>query len=430
MRLRRSPAVIASVATLALLGACSSGGNETSDPTTTPPANGGSEEPTQLSGDLTFWVYPVIGDDPTHQAVWDDSIAGFKELHPDVNINIEIYPWANRDEAISTAIVSNTTPDGIYLIPDQLSTYADALEPMESLLSDEHLADILPNVVESITVNGNMLGAPILTSSNPMICNAEVFEAAGVTEYPSTWDDFLELGPVFKDAGFYLTDYQGSLEQSLNHSFYPYLWQAGGSVFNEDGSDVAFNSDAGREALEFIKTLVDNEWVERDSLTTIVAFEQTAVANNQVACVGISGSVTEVLPFWGEENIVVLDPLTKHETVAYGTVGSLSIFKGSNNKEAAAAFIEYVTSGDRLVEYLTTSKYFSALQSTGSLYADDPIYGPLEQTIPYSTVGELHPQAREIMGVISPEIQSVLLGNKSVEAALNDAASEAGYVIR
>ncbi|WP_313279334.1 ABC transporter substrate-binding protein [Timonella senegalensis] len=422
MRTRRLPAIIASVAALTLLGACAS------DPET-PDAEkpGATEEGGALKGDVDLWVYPVIADEVQHRAFWDKHIEGFKKENPDVNVKVEIFPWANRDEAITTAVASGTTPDAIYLIPDQLANYADALESVDEYISADHVKDILPNVVENVSIDGRMVGVPILTSSNTLICNAAAFEEAGVTDYPTTLDEFMALGDTFKAKDIYLSNYRGAIEETLNMTFYPYLWQMGGNVFAEDGS-IAFNSPEGVKALEYVKTLVDKGYSEKDLVTTTPAAEQTAIAKGKVACTN-SNAPVDVEPFWGLENIKVLPPLKDAEQVAYGTVGSFSMFKGGDAKDATGAFLDYVTTGEPLKEYLTTSKFFSPLASTGALYEGDPIYGEIEKTIQYVTVGDLHPKAREVMGTLAPEIQAALLGNKTPEQALNDAAKEAEFLL-
>lgn len=398
------------------LGACSSS-NDTND-------SGASADPGSLSGTVTTWVYPVIADETANKEFWDGRIAAFKELYPDVTVEVETYPWAGRDEALATSIAAQSAPDVVYLIPDQLTTYANSIEPIQSYLSEEHLADILPNVASSVTLNGDMLGSPILTSSNALICDKNAFDAIGSTAYPQTWDDLLELAPAFKEQGIYVTNYWGSAEVTLNMTFYPLLWQAGGAVFSEDGTEVTFNSEAGVEALDFLKTLADGGYIEPDLLTTTPSIEQTAIAQNKVACTWQSVP-TDVTSYWGEENIVVQPPLTNVETVAYGTVGSLSLLKGSDNKAAAGAWVDFVTSAESVTEFVTTAKYFSPLASTGELYADDPIYSAIEQTIQYATVGQLSAKSRDVMGVLAPEIQAALLGQKSSQDALDSAATSA-----
>lgn len=42
---------------------------------------------------------------------------------------------------------------------------------------------------QAVTIDGTMLGAPILTSAMALTCNQKVFDAVGQQEYPATWDD-------------------------------------------------------------------------------------------------------------------------------------------------------------------------------------------------------------------------------------------------
>src|SRR5699024_968754 len=81
--------------------------------------------------------------------------------------------------------------------------------------------------------------------------------------------------------GYYLTHYLGT--ESLNQTFYQYLWQAGGAVLSEDQSEAAFNSSEGLDALEFIKEMVDNGWLPTESFSQNLPFEQTELAQGNVA---------------------------------------------------------------------------------------------------------------------------------------------------
>ncbi|WP_199521118.1 ABC transporter substrate-binding protein [Jiangella anatolica] len=207
--------------------------------------------------------------------------------------------------SLTTAIAGNSAPDVVYLIPDQLAGYARNIEPIDDYLSEEARSDYLDNAVESVSIDGQLMGAPILSSVIPLVCNKQVLDAVGVTEYPSTWDDILELGPVFKDAGYYVTTYGGDAAGSLNLSFYPLLWQAGGDVYDDDGTEVAFNSDEGVRAPEFVRELVENGFVPEDRLVTEPPLEQTQFAQGRVACT-MHVEPQHLTAFWGEENTVVL----------------------------------------------------------------------------------------------------------------------------
>ncbi|WP_348789147.1 extracellular solute-binding protein [Leifsonia sp. NPDC080035] len=379
---------------------------------------------------VTMWIYPVIADEAAHKSLWDKTVKAFEAEHKDITVKYEIYPWANRDESLSTAIAAGKGPDLVYLIPDQLSTYAKSIEPMNEYLPKDQQSDILDNVKDSITVDGKLLGAPILTSSNALMCDKKAFDAAGITDYPSTWDDLTALAPKFKEKGIYITQYYGSPDVTLNMTFYPLLWQAGGSVYSKDGSKVAFDSKAGAKALQLISDFAKKGYIEKDLISTMPSLEQTAIATNKVACTWQS-LPTDVKTFWGgDENIVIKPPLKDEESVAYGTVGSLAMLKGAKDKTAAGEFAAFATNAENSKAYDLAAGYFSPLKSTGELYADDPVQSAIEKTIPTVRVGELQPSARAVMGALAPEIQAALLGTKTPEQALKDAAAAAQPLIK
>lgn len=414
MRVSKFTSLAAGVATIALLAGCSAGG-------------GGGDAATGEQS-VTVWLYPVVPDEAAHKQFWDETVAAFQKDHKNIKVKYEIFPWANRDEALQTAIAAGKAPDLVYLIPDQLAAYQKSIQPLDDLLSKDRQKELLPNVKDSVTIDGKLLGAPILTSAMPLICNAAAFQAAGVADYPKTWDDVRAMAPKFVEKGMYALNYPASAENTLNLTFYPLLWQAGGEVYDKDGG-VGFDSKAGTQALSFITDLAKEKALDPEALTTNVPLEQTAVAQGKVGCTW-NNAVTEVESFWGKENVKVLPPLSDKKSVAYGTVGSLSVLKGSKAQKAAAEFAEYATSADVVKPYLKAAGFFSALSGTDPLYADDPLLGEVEKYVPDTTVGQLATSSRALMGVLSPEIQAALLGQKSPSDALKAAAAAAAPLLK
>ena len=419
------PATVALALSMALVTAC--GGDD--DSTGSSGGGGTGQGGADIEGSVTMWTYPVIADDAEHRAFWDDMIKAFNKEYPNVDVTVEIFPWADRDQALSTAIAGNSAPDVVYLIPDQLPGYARNIEPIDEYLSEEAKSDYLPNAIDAVTIDGKMMGAPILASAVPLTCNKAIFGKVGQEEYPATWEDLRAMAPAFDAAGYDMIAYPGDVSQTLNLTFYPLLWQAGGDVFTEDGSAVAFNGPEGVKALEFLKEMVDAGYVAEDTLTTNPPIEQTTLAKGEVACEW-STEPLNLVEFWGEENVVVLPPLTDVKQVAYGTVGSLSMLSSAEDKEAAGAWIAFVTDAKQAAKYDEASGFLPVKKSVGSLYADDPIQGEVEKYTDLTTVGPLHPAAREVMGVLAPEIQAVLIGEKEPKQALDDAARAAEPLLR
>ena len=380
-------------------------------------------------GEITVWTYPVVEDEARHQKFWDKVVADFEKENPEITVDVSIHPWKNRDEALATARAGGKGPDVIYLIPDQLPKFTEDLVDAESYLPATTLADYRENAVESVSPAGTMLGAPLLMTIQTPVCNKKLFDQAGVSEYPTSWEDFADLGPVFAREDVFLTDFAATPTSTLNLSYYPWLWQAGGAVFSRDGKSVTFGTAEGQEALGFVAGLAEDGFVDPESLTRELPPEQTAAYNNKVACT-MSAEPGQFEKPWGTENVKILPPLKNEVDVTYGTVGSLGIFSDSDKIEQSGKFISYVTQPDLMREYVRIPGYFSPRQSQASLYTDDPVLGEQEKYLDLANVGPLEPQAREVNASLAPEIQSAMLGKKTPEQALADGEKEAESLIR
>ncbi|MFJ5848876.1 ABC transporter substrate-binding protein [Streptomyces sp. NPDC092903] len=372
---------------------------------------------------VTMWTYPVIFDEAKNKAYWDGLVKAFEKKHEGVEVKVETFPWANRDTALATAIASGKGPDAVYLIPDQLPKYTKSIIPAGDYMPASAKSDYTDFALKSVTVDGKPLATPILTSANPLICDKRVFDAIGEKSYPSSWADLQALAPKLKKKDYYATSYSGDTQQTLNMTFYPLLWQAGGDVFSEDGKNVTFNDAAGVKALTYLKKLVDGGYTDKDLVTTTPKLEQTPTAKGKVACTW-QNTPADVEPFWGKENIVVQPPLKDTASVGYGTVGALAMLKGADKKNTGD-WLNFVAESKNSAGLQKAAGYFPARESGGDLYPDDKLQTAVGATLPSMDVGPLQDKAREVQGVLAPEIQAALLGKKSPQDALDTAQKAA-----
>lgn len=372
---------------------------------------------------VTMWTYPVIFDEAKNKAYWDGLVKAFEEKHDGVTVKVETFPWANRDTALATAIASGKGPDAVYLIPDQLPKYTKSIVPADDYMPASAKSDYTDFALKSVTVDGKPLATPILTSANPLICDKRVFDAIGEKTYPTSWGDLEALAPKLKKKGYYATSYSGDTQQTLNMTFYPLLWQAGGDVFSEDGKNVTFNDAAGVKALTYLKKLVEGGYTDKDLVTTTPKLEQTPTAKGKVACTW-QNTPADVEPFWGKENIVVQPPLKDTASVGYGTVGALAMLKGAGKKNTGD-WLNFVAESKNSAALQKAAGYFPARKSGGDLYPDDKLQTAVGATLPSMDVGPLQDKAREVQGVLAPEIQAALLGKKSPQDALDTAQKAA-----
>lgn len=184
------------------------------------------KDPKAVEGAITFWTYPigVSGKDD----YWAPIVKEFKKKYTNADVEVVVQPWEKREENLVTAIAGHKGPDVVYFNPDFIPKFADegTLEPVGDVIEDDR-ADFKKSALESMTWDGELYGVPLLMQTLTGVCNTEVLAASGVDKCPTTWDEVEAMAPEVKKAGHVPTDYVADLTLTLNHSYYPYLWQAG-----------------------------------------------------------------------------------------------------------------------------------------------------------------------------------------------------------
>lgn len=400
-----------------LLAACSGGG----DAPTAPPTG---DDAKSISGEVKFRTFPISPEVRANadEGFWKGLIADFNKEYPDIKLTNEVLPWADRDTALSSAIAGGVAPDVVYMIPNELVQYEaqGALAPLDDVLVRD---GYLENALKFTTVNDHQVGAPILMSVVPVTCDKKVLEQIG-GEVPKTWDDLLALGEKAKAKGFYATQLGFKPDDAMDLSFLPYVQQAGGSTFDEEGNPT-LQSPEVMEAIHFLKKLVDMGYVNLDDSATGVKLEQSGIAQRKVACELVqSAGIME--PFWGDDRVVGM-PLKNKVSAGYGTIGSFALLEGSENKEAAAVFLNWITEPEQLGKIHEFSHFYPPKEAAKITFGEGTPEGEAAKALSVVTPGVLNPIAREVNGVILTEMQAILLGQKTPEegaAAMQKAAEE------
>lgn len=402
--------LVATTAAVALVAAACSGGDQ---------ASGGDTGSGDVSGTVTFWTYPIGIADTA--GWWTPYVEEFTAEHPDVEVEVVMQSFSNREEALVTAISGNNAPDVVYFNPDFIPQYAeeDLLLPLDDLRDDWD--DFYDSSLAAMTWDDTLYGAPLLTQIQTSYCNTEAMAAAQVETCPTTWDELRDAAPKFVDAGYYGTAYNGV--STLNHTFYIYLWQAGGEVLSEDLQSAAFNSPEGLEALEFIKEMVDSGWVPEQPLSVSVPFEQSAIGKAEVGYVP-GAQLINTREVVDPAIIQTVPPMKNEEQVASGSVGAWSIFSTTDAPDAAKAWVKYLSDEEFIRAFNDETGYLPPRKSIDDLFADDPQISEGMQYLDTVRVGVMHPKARQIIDVIRPHIQSVLLEGVDPQTALDTAEQE------
>lgn len=389
---------------------------------------GGGDESEGGSSTVTMWMYPVIADEADGREYWQDLEADFEEQHADVDLQIEMQPWEGRQEKITTALASGTGPDIVLLTPDQIPQYVDqgTLAPVDEVV-DGAPVTLLPNAIEALTTDDQAYGVPIYQTVITTTYNKAVFDAAGIDELPTTWEDVIAAAPELAADGVATLDYPGGPEESLNLTFYPLLWQAGGSVFAEDGESVAFDSAEGVAALQFLLDVQAAGGLTPDVATATSTFEGRGMPTGESAMttftdLTMSQRIAEAI---GPENLVVGQPLEGPAGPAtFGIPGALTLAEKAADNDGAKEVLSYMLEEDQLSALASASGFFPPSEEI-ELTGGGEAATTFREALQYADPGPLHPQARQVMSVLASHIQAALLGEMTAEEALTAAAEEA-----
>ena len=118
--------------------------------------------------------------------------------------------------------------------------------PIGDMVNEEMKSKWAPSVIEAFTYDGKLMAIPHLNSVRILLVRKDLIEEAGL-KMPETWDDIVKVGKaltVDKDKDGNIDQwgyiYQAGEGESPIETFTSFLYTAGGSLWNEDGTP-AFN---------------------------------------------------------------------------------------------------------------------------------------------------------------------------------------------
>jgi multiple sugar transport system substrate-binding protein len=311
----------------------------------------------------------------------------------------------------------------------------------------EDLTNVIPKDVQSSFTNsslssveyqGHLMAMPWFSSTKHFYWNINMLHKAGIQSPPKTWDEFLTDSKLIQqklgNQGIYASGWSWKQAESLTCDYVGMVGAFGGSFFGSDGKPD-FNSGGGLQAMQYMTNLMKSgtvdpaslQWTEQDVQN---AFEAGKIAmmsnweamypqlNDPTKSKVVNQTDVGLLP---GEGSVVSSSVTGSEGVA--------ILKGSKHKEAALAFLKWVGSKEyQLAEFKQDGQY-PTLQS---LYTDpDTIKADSTQTLSkiaaefqYGVNRPNAPGYVDWSDKLSADLHGALLGQKSPDAALNDAVTQ------
>lgn len=251
---------------------------------------------------------------------------------------------------------------------------------------------------------------------------------------PETWEQVKDQAIFFADPpNFYGTQYAGK-DEAIVGRFYELVVANGGALFNDDFSP-AFNSDAGRESLQWFVDLYDSGAVPAGTTNYLWDDLGNGFASGTIALnldwPGWAAFFNDASASKAAGNVGVAPAPKGSAGVRSGWSGfhGFSVTEDCANKEAAASLVDFLTNEES--QKLESSA--GPLPSRTAVWEwvaeeakDDPyraeVLAAFQETA--ATAFAVPPTEYwiEATNLIYPELQAAILGDKTVDEALSDAS--------
>jgi putative chitobiose transport system substrate-binding protein len=386
-------------------------------------------------GEVEFWTMQL---QPQFTDYFTPLIAQFEKEHPGTTVKWVDVPWADMQSKILTAVSAGTAPDVVNLNPDFAAQLAgrNAWLDLDERVGKSDRDQYLPKIWQANMLNGKSFGIPWYLSTSITIYNQDLLKQAGISQPPTTYEELAQVARQMKEKtgkyAFFMTFVPEDSSEVLQ-SFV----QMGAEVLNDQGKS-AFNSPAGKAVFQYWTDLYQQGLLPKEVLTQghrrgIELYQSGEIAllstgaqflktieTNAPAIAKVSASAAQISGKTPKNNVAVMNVVIPRNT---------------DQPDAALKFALFITNN---ANQLSFAKAANVLPSTtqalqDSYFTNIPATAPpLDQARSISAnqmkdAEVLLPNIKdikELQKMVYDNLQAAMLGEKSVDQAVADAAAE------
>lgn len=321
-------------------------------------------------------TFQSFSDQPAAIEATKEIVAAWNGKHPETQVKIVQAPSDSLDDKLTTQFAGGVAPDIIHYEIQGIAPFArdGYIADLSDLLSPDTIADIEPGVLDSVTVDGAVVGAPTELQTYVVFANKTLLDAAGVaipTGATMTWDEFDAIATA-TTAG----DVHGVTWglKSPTAAFLSLGLGFGGTYFSGSGDDTTLTVGAKEmEVPDRVRAMIETGTVDpigvtqssSDVLATFYGGKAAMTVLGSYQLANIAADAPEGFDW------IVLPPLAGSEGAAQAaTPQTLSINIDSKHQKESAAFIDFFMETDNLVKMNTADGLIPTTTSARAAIAE------------------------------------------------------------
>ncbi len=361
---------------------------------------------------------------------FDAAAKAFEAANPGTKIQIEVVPWDNLQQKLTTDIAAGANADLSIIGTRWLLDYVSqgVVAPLDSYVTPDFKARFIQTFLTPSIMNGHVYGLPIAASARAMYYNKDVFKKAGYDSAPGTWADFKNAAEKIKatGGGVFPFGLQGK-EIETDVYFYYAMWSYGGEIVKDGKSGL--DSQAAIDAAKLYKSFIDGGLTEpgvtsynREDVQNL--FKQGKVAT-VITAPFLSGQIKKEAP---NLNYAVA-PIPAGPTGDQGTYGvtdSIVLFANSKVKDEAWKFLDFLFTTDERTKFDKVEGFLpvNVEEAKNPIFADDRDLKVFASLLPKARFAPVIPGWEDIAQTTTNALQKIYLGQGQIEPTLKEAATK------
>lgn len=303
-----------------------------------------------------------------------DKVVADYEKETGVKVELLTAPWADTKTAINSGAANGTIADIVSVDGAWLAEFVDA-----GIITDIEAAGVDTSVVGDYwKVGDKAYVVPVNNFAYPMYVNMDILKEAGVEKIPTNWTEMKEACIKIKDSGkqAFALNLGTTNANGIQNVYGGTGWASDIKLKGEDGSYNVAGNEGQKELAEFFKDLYDNGCLY-EGMATLEESEMTSnfAAGNCAFTIASAATMSQFDKVNFETALIPSkDGYEGKHGICYAS-WAVGISEASENKEAAADFINYLLTGkdgDVSAELASTMSAFPNSTKANPDYSEAP----------------------------------------------------------
>lgn len=367
--------------------------------------------------DITLWYY---WETEGHQKALNEMIEKYNGQQSEYKLTAKYVPFADFKKQLSIGASASELPDLVLLDSPDHASYA-SMGIFADVTGKFDVSNYYEGPVASCTIDDVLYGVPFGCNCLSLYYNQDMFDAAGITEAPKTWDELKAAAEKLTTDTVSGLAFCSLQNEEGTFNFTPWLWSTGASSYEID-------SEGGVKALTYVKDLVESgvmskeciNWTQGDVMNQFISGNVAMMVNGPWQIPTMRQEAPELN--W---DVALIPQDAQYASVIGGE--NYAVIAGGN-EEGALNFLEYATQPEQVTFMMSTMGYISAdktIAETQFAAEEDAVYKKFVEQMEYAQARGPLAEWPEVSDAISLAFNQVMTG--AAEPA--DAAKEAQATI-